>query len=272
MPTSSPPSLTYINNGGEAILSDGDTGSYWLLYIGDSDSETSRLTHTGGTLNGTADAYIGTFLDEVGSVSVTGGIWNNANQIFAGNYGQGIVEISGGAQVTTTFTHIGVQSTSNDSHIQVSGSGSIYTNTGDFFRVGTTDNSGNALVILDDGLVKLSSTSLDLKLEIFGTENFLRLDGGFFATFGNHFNDIESFIEGGNVQVWDGSAWVTSTNPLNFQFSYFNPEQGGEAEAFSGYSGLAGYTILTAQAIPEPATFALVLAAALPLLRRRRNP
>ncbi|MFH1496891.1 MAG: hypothetical protein ABII82_03600, partial [Verrucomicrobiota bacterium] len=112
-------------------------------------------------------------------------------------------------------------------------------------RTNSLTVADGALVVVD-GLFSVSGGSED--------SNFLRLDGGYLAWFGNRATELSQLLETGSIQAWDGESWIDADGSSLFDFGYFVNNE--DAFAFTGYEGLGGYTILTAAAVPEPSAFA----------------
>lgn len=135
----------------------------------------------------------------------------------------------------------------------VTGSGSQWLNTGNLRLGNNPSASGNALTIADGGLVKVGG-SLTVGG---GTNNFLRLDRGFFALLNDQTSTVSNFITGGKVQTLSGTDWTVNKTPANFLLGYYATDEA--AQAVTGYGGLGGYTILTTAAVPEPTTSCMAL-------------
>jgi PEP-CTERM putative exosortase interaction domain len=142
-------------------------------------------------------------------------------------------------------------------------------------RIGGYGTQRNSLTIQDAALLQISGYwSIDYALLIDSEgDSFLNFDGGFLAIEGDVTYLIAELIADGAFRFGSESAWTIGGED-DFVFHYFADE--ADAFAFSGYSGLAGYTIVTNIAgspIPEPSTYAALAGAAvlgLALLRRRR--
>ncbi|AHF91924.1 glycosyltransferase family 1 [Opitutaceae bacterium TAV5] len=187
-----------------------------------------------------------------------------------------VLRVENGGQVSTSstdFSYIGRYQGANHNRVVVTGRDSRWDLAGNLL-IGD-GGSHNSLTIEDGGLVSIQR---DLYFVYFsssapGTDNFVNLDGGFLAFSGDRTTDIERLINGGHIRIRDSvtGEWVTGTID-DFSFGHFADEAG--AAAFSGYEGLAGYTLLTSlAAVPEPATWAALLgcgALAWAALRRRR--
>ena len=152
--------------------------------------------------------------------------------------------------------------------VLVTGSGSLWSSSGNLV-VGEY-GSGNSLTIRDGALVKVDGLfSISTNG---GTDNFLKIDDGFFAWKGNHVTGLDEMIDSGLFRIWDGSTWVTASVD-DLSFLYF----GSDLSAFdyTGYEGLGGYTILSTVMIPEPGTLGMLGGVALlgfaSVYRRRRK-
>jgi T5SS/PEP-CTERM-associated repeat protein len=164
-----------------------------------------------------------------------------------------------------TITHA-----ANDNSVLLSGTGSRWTNTGDL-SIGTTGtydadiaeklgndgytgSTGNTLTLTDYALVTVGG---DFSI---AEGNFLRLDGGYLAWFGDHVSDLESLISNGLVQVLAGEeAWITQTSLTSYTIAYHESEDFDTGALTAGhYTDLGGYTLLST-AVPEPALSAALL-------------
>ncbi|MGD9127122.1 MAG: dockerin type I domain-containing protein [Planctomycetia bacterium] len=87
------------------------------------------------TINGIAvssqDGHIGYYSGSTGEVTVSGenSSWTNSGSLYVGNYGNGTLDITGGASVSNLFGTIGNNSGSTG-EVTVSGEGSTWTNSG----------------------------------------------------------------------------------------------------------------------------------------------
>lgn len=201
-----------------------------------------------------------------GSALITGpgSRWSVMGQLIVGSSGPGELTVENGGSLSSAQTIVGATNNSSSS-VLVTGSNSIWTNTGSL-TIGNYGASSNTVTISDQALFKQNSASLSLSVGG-GTDNYLRLDGGYFAWQGNNTSNVSGLLSGGFIQVWDGLDWVDADGSFLFDFGYFATD--AEALDFTGYNGLGGYTILTT--VPEPGTWALlVLGAAVLFLKLRR--
>lgn len=228
------------------------------------------LLVNGGLVTTSSRAEIGAQTGSEGSATVTSGTWSNADALWVGRSGSGSLLVSGGL-VTSASGEIGYSS-SGIGNVAVIGEGAMWINSGDM-TVGR-QGSNNTLTIEDGALVKVGEAigeTISFST-LGGTNNFLRLDGGYIALFGDQTNYIDSLITAGRIQLWDGLAWVTAT-AADVGITYYTNDTGGEAAALAdtGYSGLKNYTVATPQAVPEPSTAALLLLGTSALFLRRQR-
>ncbi len=212
------------------------------------------LTVTAATLN-LASATLGLTATGSGTVTVgSGGVWQIDGVLTVGADGTGSLNVEGGGMVSNSDGFFGYDS--NDNTVAVTGAGSQWSNNGNLF-IGSY-GSDNTITIEDGALVTVSGAMMFGYDPYSGgyentTGNILRLDGGYFALLGGT-ETVEGLINVGFVQLWNGTAWVTSMDTADYSYAYFATNEA--AEAFSGYGGLGGYTILTT--VPEPETWTLI--------------
>jgi autotransporter family porin len=145
VPTSS--DSTFIDNGGTAQVTSG-TAEANYLYIGNFNTGTLAISG-GGTLSD-SEGYIGFDPGSTGSVTVdgNGSSWINSGAVYAGVYSNsnGSLAITDGGTVSNVNGHLGYSASSIGS-ATVDGSGSSWTNTGEF-NVG---RQGDGTLIISNG-------------------------------------------------------------------------------------------------------------------------
>jgi len=124
--------------------------------------------------------------------------------------------------------------------------------------IGGYGTQRNSLTIQDAALVRISEYwSIDYALMIDPEgDSFLNFAGGFLAIEGDARDLIGDLISQGAFRFGNEAAWTIGSAD-DFIFDYFANE--ADALAFTGYAGLAGYTIVTnmpGSPIPEPSTYA----------------
>ena len=242
----------------------GDWGSSTTAYI--ANGAPGTLDVTGGSSLDVSNLLVGNFdPGALASVTVSGGsvTTSGGDGVVVGNGGTSSLLVDNGGSVSSPVATIGWV-TANSS-VTVTGTGSQWVNSGNL-RLGY-QGDGNTLAVTDGGLVKVGGI---LDVNDYGTSNFLRLDGGYLALYGDQRSTAGSYITGGEVQTWSGTDWVVNTVLGSFSLAYY--ETDAAAESFTGYSGLGGYTILTdVQPVPEPGSnLALLALGAGGLTLRRR--
>lgn len=248
--------LGYETGGsGSATVTSGtwsNTGSGGVLWVGVSGS--GNLLVNGGLVTSTS-GIVGSQPTGDGSVIVTSGTWSNAETVTLGHFGTGSLLIDGGL-VTSTDAVLGFDSGGTGS-VTVTGEGSTWINSGNL-TVGYF-GSDNTATIAEGGLIKVGDEiGESITISAFGgTGNFLRFNGGYLALFGDQTAYVAGLIGDGYIQLWDGSEWVEA-NLTDIAATFYTDDLTGEGEAFAatGYSGLGGYTVVTA--VPEPAICALI--------------
>ncbi len=211
------------------------------------------LSLTGGRITTGADALysavVGEYGESSGFVTVSGGAtWEAAGRFITGYSGTGSVTISNGT-IQSVGADVGF-TTGAHGEVLITGSDSTWVNT-ENLAVGMS-NDGNSFTVADSGLATIDG-QITFSSTLFGSH--LRLNDGYIALFGNQVSALETFISEGRFQIWNGTAWVTSTASSDFAYGYYATDLG--AKEFSGREGLGNYTIIS-NAVPEPSTWALL--------------
>lgn len=232
---------------------------------------TGTMTINGGNVT-SGSAAISSGTSGRGTVLVSSGTWTNTGSMTIGALGSsGTLTVQSGGRITTGQTVVGTGTSTNaafggSNTIIVTGSNARFEDA-DSLVIGSY-GSGNTVVVSDGALFMIGDTNgetLSFSTGT-GTDNFLRINWGYVALFGDQVSEVNSLIAGGNFQIWDGSGWEVSTDLSDFDVAYYDTN--AAANTFSGYDGLGGYTIVTA--IPEPATWAMLALAAGVIAWRRR--
>lgn len=253
------------NSQGTVSMSSGTWNNSAGLVVGNSGA--GSFTLSGGLMTTAGSGYssaVGNQAGSNGTITISGGMWNNAGQMFIGASGTGAMVISSGTVINNRAILGG--SVSGNGTVSVTGGDATWQNS-ENLQIGDL-GSNNTVTVEDGGLVMVLG-SLEVTS---GNGNFIRLDDGYVAMWGSQISSINSLISNGNFQVWNGTAWVTSTNVNDFTFGYFATD--AEALAFTGREGLGNYTIVS-NAVPEPSTWALLGLGALMFgytAARRRKP
>jgi len=239
------------SSSGSATVSGGTWANSGTLVVGA--SGTGALLISGGYTSA-GSSVIGSATTAVGSVTVSGGTLAISGSFTVGQLGSGAhLTIQTGGAVSCDTAYIGSGTSSGtapgrDNVVMVTGSDSVWMISGSLV-VGDY-GSNNTLTVEDDALVKVGDASGETVVVSAhtGTGNFLRLDGGYIALFGDQTSYVtNTLLPASVIQVWSGSSWTLATSG-NLQFAYYATD--GAALTASGYSGLEGYTILNA--VPEP--------------------
>ncbi len=162
----------------------------------------------------------------------------------------------GGTLSVEGMLDVGGYDTGNDNAAFVYDRGSILSV--QQLGIGGYDTQRNSLTIQDAALVRISEYwSIDYALMIDPEgDSFLNFAGGFLAIAGDARDLIAERINQGAFRFGNESLWTIGSED-DFIFDFFADE--ADAFAFTGYSGLAGYTIVTdfsGSPIPEPSTYA----------------
>ncbi|WP_438481775.1 hypothetical protein [Oleiharenicola lentus] len=248
------------------------------LVVGESGSGNHALFESGATFETTgpyigADAiYVGNYASDNTLVVRGAGtrfraIGNNdrvsVGSSFSASWKNNSLQIAGGAFFEATTLTVGYSSSRNS--VQVAGPGSEL-RLKNRLVVGISGGAdGNQVVVEDSGLVVINTPfstpfSYGLALnEKAASGNFLRLKGGFLAWKGDHRSHLSPLL--GAIEVWNGSSYESAPVSSHFAMQYFASEADAKAftaaNTFTGYSGLAGYTILGNRAPLPPNSFDL---------------
>ena len=140
-------------------------GSVWgtnssVLYVGASGAGNSLTIADGGQVfntSGTSSVTMPALATTPSLVTGSGSLWSNSGNLIIGNLGSfNQLTITNGGRVINANGYIGNSATANSNLVLVTGSGSLWLNTGDLY-VGTQGVS-NQLVIADGGTVQVLGT------------------------------------------------------------------------------------------------------------------
>jgi T5SS/PEP-CTERM-associated repeat protein len=241
-------------------------GSSWTnndgLYVGG--RSTGTLTINNGATVSSTTGMIGYASGGSGTVSVNGvgSSWSNSSFLFVGEDATGAVNIINGGVVSNTIGYVGYNSGSSGT-VSVDGAGSGWASSGDVY-IGY--NGAGELTITNGGLARVAG---QLVIDAYAGSGLVKMDSdGMLALDGDADGSMQEFLDlvGGTdaIYYWDPvkELWtniVFATYDIDYTLEYFSA------------GDLAGYTMLTVDAIPEPATMGLLSLAGLALLRRRRG-
>jgi len=256
-----------FNSGSSGIVTVNGIGSTWAnskrLYIGFSGD--GRLEINNGAAISSDDGYIGANSGSRGVVTVSGpgSTWASSDTLYVGNHGYGVLEITNGGSVSNEDCRIGHGSASRGV-VKVKGVGSTLTISDDL-RVGYRDNG--TLSIAYGGLVSVGNY-LTFDYSRTAGSYVTMTTGGMLALKGNAAGSLGEFmglIYGtDDIRYWDESVggWANIAGAIagyDYRLTYLTE------------GDLAGYTMLTVIAVPEPATLGMVALGSLVGLRRRRR-
>ena len=211
----------------------------------------------------------------VARVSGPGTTWTNSLDMTIGLEGVGHLEIFDGGTVSSRIRTFVASRPNSFGSVTVRGAGSRWTNLGQV-ELGTHGSGpslpGIGLIsISDGGLVSIAGDTrecLRIQDQISGL-SFITIDNGGQLAFGGDVDgslaDFLALIRGpGDIRYWDTSIrdWANisgATRDEDYTLAYITT---GE---------LSGYTVLTVNTIPEPATLTCLAIGALAILRRRNR-
>ena len=138
------------------------TKSLWTnsgnLFVGGAGSGNSLVISNGGEVAVATDSVIGGFASSSdNTVLVTGerSLWTNGNDLYVGNSGSGnSLVISNGGTVASGNGYIGFDSNSFGNIVLVTGTGSVWTNSGDLY-VGYSGTSHRMVIAAPGGKIIL---------------------------------------------------------------------------------------------------------------------
>lgn len=175
--------------------------------------------------------------------------------------GCGNLKVINGGEVSCEMVYIGEYHASSVGKVTVSGAGSKLVS-GDFVRIGIHEGSGT-LIIINDGLViaegylLIESTPGNNSHINMATGGMLALPGDLTAP--DAFPYLDSDIRYWDESLGEWSAISNATMGEDYTLEYMTD------------GDLAGYTVLTVTAVPEPASLTLLALGALAMIRRKRK-
>ena len=222
-----------------ALLVEGNVNAADVLYVGQTNGNIAMVISNGGTVANNSSGIIGGLSSSSNnSVLVTGtnSLWTNSGGLVVGNSGSGnSLVISDGGKVTVAVkSHIGLASNSSNNNVLVTGSNSLWTNSGNL-RIGR-QGSGNSLVISNAGAVavvvnsyigafsessnnsvlvtgsgSLWTNSGDLYVGYEGSSNSLVIsDGGSVVNSNGYIGSSETSSNNSVLVTDDSSVWTNS--------------------------------------------------------------
>jgi T5SS/PEP-CTERM-associated repeat protein len=274
-----------------------DVGSEWIVndnfYVG-SHGKGFLVIELGAKVTSKSFGYLGYWEGSMGSVTVrgAGSQWNNSREIYVGQGGQGDLVIEDGGEVSSWRGFVGGSNSPNS--VTVTGAGSKWTSDA-ALRIGT--RGSGILNITSGGLVKSETLTIDSDLD--GDSFLNMASGGMLALKGEADDSLSQFLDlvgwTDAIRYWDASLsdWAPLTSAIfvtDYTLSYLtegdltgytlltvgqvgdfdgngivdgrdllawqrNPHLGSLADWQNQY----GNGSLSAVAIPEPATWLLIL-------------
>jgi T5SS/PEP-CTERM-associated repeat protein len=142
--------IGYTNAGGDMALISG-IGSVWsntsFFYVGYSGSGNQLIvTNSGSVWSGAG--YVGAFSfasNNLASIIGTGSVWTATNALYVGYGSSNTLAIAGGGKASAPGTYLGLEPSSSNNNVSVVGTGSVFSNTFDFFL--GFDGYGDQLVV-----------------------------------------------------------------------------------------------------------------------------
>ena len=204
------------------------------LIVGNSGS--GSLTMGSGTVSD-ATGYIGYNSGSKGSVTMSGGLWSNSGDLYVGYAGSGNnLTISNQGTMSSVNGWIGFDSNSANNSVTVTGSNSLWTNSGGLY-VGYL-GSGNSLVISNGATINsfnlfvgYASNSIGNLLVADGSGSSLNVSGDLYIGYGGQSNrmvissgafvvNVNAYDDGINpsdaynsvLVTGEGSHWLNSGN------------------------------------------------------------
>ncbi len=289
--------LNFLTVGGDGIgtlaVSNGGTVISSVGYVGGSATGSAMITGTGsnwsladamvgyagaGTLTvsdggrvSSERSSVGVQLGSTGSATITGTASNwslGSGQLIVGDLGNGTLTVSGGGTVTSGTADLGSSSGSTGS-VTISGAGSTWTNSGNFYAGGYEISSGGS------GLVTVNSSG---SLNVGGTlkiwnQGTLSLDTGGAITAQSfdrsatgstvNFNGGTLTVSGGTYTQANGTdsvaniLWIDGANNPNFVLASGTVTNGVEA-TIVGYTNSGALWITGGSTLTEPSSYALL--------------
>ena len=283
------------------------SGSRWYsdgnLYAGFSGSGDISVTD-GGTLENEVNSYLGYNSDSIGTVTASGGSTWLTNILYVGYKGHGVMNLTSGASVESRQAYIGGEYPFNgvarvsgegstwtldmlrfgwfgSGTMEITDGGAVYSTFGDVndgIRPSSVMVSGpgstwavkkqldvsnyrkGSFNILDGGLVSVGG-----ELRLSSRSSVTMGSGGMFALAGQADDSLEDFLQlignRNNILYWEDSVW---------DWTHISEATRGEDYSLEYLTegDLAGYTVLTVHAAPEPGTLILAGIGGLVVLRR----
>lgn len=229
------------------------SGSMYVGYAG-----SGTLSIGGGGLVSASGVTVAEQGGSNGLITISSGTLISSSNLTVGSSAHGSLQITNGGVAISTISSVGISYSMGNSAL-LSGQGSMwiannYLNVGQYYD---GQPGSNTLTIQDSALVKVGDVEGETINFGTATANFLRLNGGYIALFGDQATWLGVLLTNERIQFWNGTSWATATEE-DIAFEYYADDLAGEtaAQEATGYSGLGGYTVATS--VPEPSTYALI--------------
>jgi T5SS/PEP-CTERM-associated repeat protein len=211
------------------------------------------------------DICIGSKAGAVGGMTVdgTGSSAASDAEFYVGDEGEGTLAVTGGASVTSGDDAFIGSAAGSRGTVRIDGTDSAWVNE-KTLRVG--DGGEGTLTIVNGGLVRVDQW-IEIDGDASGDGQVNMAFGGMLALAGQADASLTDFLDlvygTDAIRYWDcalpGWANITgATRGVDYELAYH------------ASGSLAGHTVLTVMAMPEPGCL-LLLASGLPLLLRRRT-
>lgn len=250
----------------QVVIHDQSTWNTVGAYVGHQGGNNTLVLVGGSSF--TSDLAVVGFYSSHNSVylGMENTVWHNTQTFVVGANGsnnymrinnKGRLEVEGNAI-------IGGGTSSDHNEVNILDAHTVWTNSS--LEIGYLEASNNVLRITQKALVTVDD-ELKIGDGLTGL-NYLSIYDGFFAWKGERYEELVDLMLQCKIRIGD-SLMYSSEGDEYFSLMYVETDEMGLYFTGGLYDGLAGYTILTA--IPEPATYALLILGALGVLLLRKK-